>query len=1684
MSNRDDLEKKLEDLFSSPGEDEQPQRIDHASQEPSPQTLPVADDLGKVRGRQQASEASDRSIVHELDDGYYEVDQKGNFTFVNEAYCRIVGYSSPDEVIGLNYRQQLEDDETAYEVFQVFNQVYRTGQSQRGFSYHLIRPDGEKRLLEISISLVRDADNEPVGFRGILHDVTDRVQQEKSLRDSEARYRTLFDNIADPIFIFDNGTKHFLDCNRVALEVYGYTLEELRSMTPRDLHPSEEQAKVEQNIDDLEDVAPHYYTHVTKTGKRLQVEIHTDELEYQGRQAWVSIVRDVTERRQADKALRESESRIRSIVDSALDAVISMDGEGLITGWNPQATAIFGWSHEEVMGQSLSDLIIPERHREAHKAGLKRFLVTGEGPVLNSRIEIEALRRDGSEIPVELTISSLHSGDSFTFNAFVRDITVRKQAEVETERLLAEQQRRAVQLHTAAEVSHAASSVLEPEELLKQTVDLVRDRFDLYYVGLFLVEEGDRDIRERRRWAVLRAGTGEAGRAMISREHKLAVDNTSMIGFCINNRRARIAVDVGEEAVRFDNPFLPETRSELALPLISRDKVLGAMSVQSTQEAAFSDADVVILRTMADQVANAIVNVTLLNQTQEVLAETEEQARRLSLLSEMIAELNRAADVQEIYRIVGRRVGAIVPANHTSIAILTEPGDTVEVLVLQSEQSTFSEGAHMSVAGTAIGKAIREKQVVIASDLKASRYNESVQLAKQGLNSMMVAPLIAGRETIGTLILGSPQLNAYSDRDEQIVLQVVSILAASIQNQRLFEQTHAALSDTETQARRLRLINEMDEQLSRARDVDAVLKAVARFTPRIVVSDRVSVALLEDTRSSFELFALQGEDGVILVGTQVRLEGTAVGRCVQEKRVISTTTVRMRDYADLRQLAEQGIVSAMNVPLLVSGQVIGTLNVGSKTLNGYPERDENVLLQVGSILASTIENRRLFEQMQTVLAETRALYDVSQALAKANSTDEILASTLIALNQNGIASGADGITLATIEVDKASMPEWSEDVAAWRLDNDKSNLNTGKRYRLQPMALTQIWMRDPSSPIMIANVETDERLDEETRDVYTQANTLAMVMLPLSVAGRWVGLLNIFWNKPQDFPEHDKRIYRSVMGQVATLVESQRLVDRVRLLAAIVENHPDFIGVGDLAGNTLYINPAGLRMLGLPADHEVTGMDVSHFFTSHDVKLLTQEGIPTALKEGVWSSEANLSRVDNTTIPVHETVGINYDAGNRPASFSITMRDVTERQLAAAALSEALTEAQTLYEVNWSLTRPADDVEQILARLIKALNVNRVAMGAHSASLMTVEVDREGRPEWATFAAWWCLDGGETLMPLGTRYSLDGNALAAMWINDPSSALLFSDIQTDEHIDDETRSQYMDAGNLASVLMPLRVGERWVGALSINWSEAHEFSEQEIRIFQAIMGQLPTILDNRRLFEETRQRLTDLTAIQKTTSDLTASLGFNEAIDVLLPQIVSAVQVDAVSVFMVTGEHMTRVGMYPKPSDGNSALQETFLLSDYPLTKRVVETRRPLSLAADDPRLQEHAQKAFESAGITASATIPLVGREGVLGVLSVSLRQQDRTFTDHEIGLLQTMADQATIAFERVRLFDETRRAARRQLLINKITNKMRAAISVEEVLRIAVDELREATHASRAVANLSTTRSSDTAQNGSNHE
>jgi PAS domain S-box-containing protein len=248
----------------------------------------------------------------------------------------------------------------------------------------------------------------------------------------EAKIRRLIDANLMGIFTW-NLEGRIVEANETFLKMVQWGREDVGSAGMRwtDLTPEEWRARDEMAVAELKatgTVQPYRKEYSRKDGSRVPVAVGAALFEEGGNEG-VAFVVDITKQTRVEEDFRRIEEQARAIVDSALDAVVVMDAEGIIKDWNKQAEETFGWTRSEALGRRMSETIIPVQYRLSHERGLQQFLKTGRGPVMNRRIEITALRRDGTVFPVELSITPLKAGNTWTFSSFIRDITARKQAQ-------------------------------------------------------------------------------------------------------------------------------------------------------------------------------------------------------------------------------------------------------------------------------------------------------------------------------------------------------------------------------------------------------------------------------------------------------------------------------------------------------------------------------------------------------------------------------------------------------------------------------------------------------------------------------------------------------------------------------------------------------------------------------------------------------------------------------------------------------------------------------------------------------------------------------------------------------------------------------------------------------------------------------------------------------------------------------------------------------------------------------------------------------------------------------------------------------------------------------------------------------------------------------------------------------
>ena len=302
------------------------------------------------------SEEKYRTILDNIEDGYFEVDLKGNFTFFNNSVGRLIGYS-PSALEGMNNREYM-DAENAKKVFQTFNQVYETGNPTKGFDWEITTADGSKRQVDASVSLITDKDGNRIGFRGIARDMTPRKQAEKDLKENEEKYKQLVNHAPAGIYEVDFSTGKLISANDVICEYTGYTKNELLNMNALDLLTEESQQKFLDRMDKRskgDKIAGSVeYKCKTKGGREYWALINARHIydEKGIAQRAMVVAHDITELKQAEQEKERLEEQLQQA--QKMEAIGTLAG-GIAHDFNNILSIIIGYTELILMNGNVSD---------------------------------------------------------------------------------------------------------------------------------------------------------------------------------------------------------------------------------------------------------------------------------------------------------------------------------------------------------------------------------------------------------------------------------------------------------------------------------------------------------------------------------------------------------------------------------------------------------------------------------------------------------------------------------------------------------------------------------------------------------------------------------------------------------------------------------------------------------------------------------------------------------------------------------------------------------------------------------------------------------------------------------------------------------------------------------------------------------------------------------------------------------------------------------------------------------------------------------------------------------------------------------------------------------------------------------------------------------------------------------
>ncbi|MEI2608409.1 MAG: GAF domain-containing protein [Candidatus Promineifilaceae bacterium] len=588
------------------------------------------------------------------------------------------------------------------------------------------------------------------------------------------------------------------------------------------------------------------------------------------------------------------------------------------------------------------------------------------------------------------------------------------------EQRVAEQTR---DLTLAAEVGQRVATQRNLDELLSAAAELIRERFNLYHTQIYLTDPTGQIL-------LLRAGTGHAGEELLRRGHRLTVGPGSINGSVAAERRPIIVTNTLESAIFRSNPLLPQTRSEIAVPLLIGPRVVGVLDLQSAQPEALSAANLTGFQTLAGQLAIAIENAALFTEVEQARVTLEEQSRRLihSGWDSYLDAISKPERLVYTYE-ADEKIVTLPAAADQPVVIPIQLGNEaigfVEITGVPHNAWTPDKRALVDEIASRVAQQVENLRLLEEAEQYRGRAEQAVRrLTREGWDTyqrttsetshftytqnqvtpstlenestpnpaLYVHPLLIRGETIGSLSMSESVIPG--DETQELFTAVAEALTAHIENIRLSEATQTALSETETQAHRLTQLNDMSAQLNRATERNELLSIVLNQTPTLVGAQAAGIALVTADGAHINAFTLR--EGVVVMvtspqGTDIPLAGTSTASIIAERTVRIIPDIQQNDALDVQDMARFGFLSLIQVPLILGDRVLGVLNIMSRQRKAaFSERDAVLLQQAASVVATTIENQRLFEETSKRAEREALINTINQRIQGTTSVETAL----------------------------------------------------------------------------------------------------------------------------------------------------------------------------------------------------------------------------------------------------------------------------------------------------------------------------------------------------------------------------------------------------------------------------------------------------------------------------------------------------------------------------------------------------------------------------------------------------------------------------------------------------------------------------------------------------------------------
>jgi len=679
------------------------------------------------------------------------------------------------------------------------------------------------------------------------------------------------------------------------------------------------------------------------------------------------------ERTEAIQKLQHSESRYRAIVEDQTELINRSTLDGTILFVNNAYARMLDCTPEDLIGKKYTDFLPETNARQLEK--IRSSITEIESVITN----VTCLpKKDGSVVWVQWRDRLIFDaeGHPIEYQGVGRDITEQRQAEEELKGFAVNLERRAVQIQVASEIARDATSIRELDDLLDRSVNLVRDRFDFYYVGVFLVDEAEEFV-------VLTAATGTAGRKLLAVQHRLRIGETGIVGSVGGTGQPLIVLDVEEDSVHQPQPLLPKTRSEMALPLKVSDRVIGVLDVQSEIEDAFDEQDVQILQTLADQLAIGIDNLRLLDVVQQ-------RARELESLYSAALVTSSELEVDALLSRFYEQVQQLISPDSFMVALYDEDTDEYEIpLAIEAGELLphFTDMRKGTGKGGLSGYVIRSRRSLLIRDAESENLPVEPIYDPDSPHptlSWLGVPLIAHDRVLGVVSVQSFKRDAFDEEDQRFLESLGLQVSIALENASFFEAERTAREQAET-------LREMVRVISGSLELDQVLHLILEQIKRVVYFDTASVLLFDEQQETAFVAGLGFQDE--------RITSKASGKMLTDSKILQKMSQDLQ-HVIIPNVRENPlwiwvpgadhVRSFLGVPIIIRQEMAGAFMADRVEVNSFREEDARTLQVVARHISIAIETARLFEAEREQVTLARTLQEVGMLLSSELGLGEVL----------------------------------------------------------------------------------------------------------------------------------------------------------------------------------------------------------------------------------------------------------------------------------------------------------------------------------------------------------------------------------------------------------------------------------------------------------------------------------------------------------------------------------------------------------------------------------------------------------------------------------------------------------------------------------------------------------------------